>query len=828
MDQVIYRSGDCEIDAVNRKFTRCGKEFALEPKVFAVLMQLFARPGELLTRDSLLDAVWGHRYVTPSTLNRVIALARRALADDVDAPRFIQTVHGTGYRYIGAVDKAVSVAVDRRARFGPPASVRLPSRLQSLIGRERELGQIEAYLREGRSVTVVGSGGMGKTQCALAFAHQQFGQYPDGVWFFDLAPVRAADDWLQALAFSLSIAPAKRAELIEKVSQILTGRRLLLLLDNCDRLSAEVGRIVIELLRGSDHVKVLATSQQQLNFVGERILRMPPLRLPAITRPADALELGEVASADAVSLLLQRVKDTNADFDMTTANAPAIVGICERLDGMPLAIEFAAARFALLSAEQVLERLDQRFQFLMDTAAGRDHRHRNLVVLLQWSFALLSSDEQRLLCWLGVFVQGWAVGAVIDLAPAFGSSAECAVDLLLGLVQKSLVSIDQTASPPRYRLLETVREFALEQLAAVAEEKRARDAHLAYVMRLAETAHHAMLSGQMLEWIAVLVQEHGNIDAASEYAAGPAAEPQAALQIAGLLTLYFKAHGEGIFGRRLCERALAAAPSTRTRERAMALMCRGVNETIGAKRQADIWLREAIGIAAELDDDWTAAYASGFLALWMCHEGTPHEAEQPLIVVERTAQNRGDDLLRSMAELARGWQHLSLEHTEQALQALWPIRTLSGDFHQHHFVDMYIGLGLFRLNDYPGAARQWHEAMRNALGVGHSRGMAGSVEGGAYIAARLGHDDVACRFLSGAEKIRRRANSPLFSFWFRHNEEAHAGLRASMGLPRYESALQAGARMRDEDLINEAMAVLGEFAAEPAAGQAAVKIPAGS
>ena len=828
MDQVIYRSGDCEIDSENRKFTRCGKEYALEPKVFAVLMQLFARPGELLTRDRLLDAVWGHRYVTPSTLNRVIALARRALADDVDTPRFIQTVHGSGYRYIGAVDKAVSVAVDRRARFGPPPSVRLPSRLQSLIGRERELGQIEAYLREGRSVTVVGSGGMGKTQCALAFAHQQIGQYPDGVWFFDLAPVRAADDWLQALAFSLSIAPASRADLIEKVTQVLTGRRLLLLLDNCDRLSAEVGRIVIELLRGSGELKVLATSQQQLNFLGERILRIPPLRLPAITRPADAHELGEVARADAVSLLLQRVKDTNADFDMTTANAPAIVGICERLDGMPLAIEFAAARFALLSPEQVLERLDQRFRFLMDASAGRDHRHRNLVVLLEWSFALLSSDEQRLLCWLGVFVQGWSVGAVIDLAPAFGSSAEDAVDLLLGLVQKSLVSVDQAASPPRYRLLETVREFALEQLVLVADEQRARAAHLAYVVRLAEMAHQAMLGGRMLEWIAVLMHEHGNIEAASEYAVGAAGDPQAALRIAGLLMLYFKAHGEGIFARRLCERALATAPPTRTRERAIALMCMGVNDAVGPKKQAGMLLREAIGIAVELQDDWTAAYSSGFLALWLCHSGIPHEAEQPLTVVERTAQNLGDDLLHSMAALARAWRHLALEQTEEALQALWPIRTLSGDFHQHHFIDMYIGLGLFRLKDYPAAARQWNEALRNALGVGHLRGIAGSIEGCAYIAALLGHEEVACRFLSCAEEIRQRANSPLFSFWFRHNEDAHAALRASMGLDRYEAALKAGARMRDEDLINEAMGLLGEFAAEKFAGQGAAKIPAGS
>jgi predicted ATPase/DNA-binding winged helix-turn-helix (wHTH) protein len=827
VDQVIYRSGDSEIDSINRKFTRAGKEYALEPKVFAILMQLFARPGELLTRDMLLDAVWGHRYVTPSTLNRVIALARRALADDVDTPRCIQTVHGTGYRYIGSVEKAVSVAIDRRARFGPPASVRLPSPLQSLIGRERELIQIGTLLGEGRSVTMLGSGGMGKTQCALAFAHQQSNHYPDGVWFFDLAPLHSADLWLQSLAFSLSIAPASRSELIEKVSQVLTGRRMLLLLDNCDRISVDVGSIVIELLRNTSHPRVLVTSQQQLNFVGERILRMPPLQLPAITNPSDAAELKEVASAAAVTLLLQRVRDMHADFDITLINAPAVVGICERLDGMPLALEFAAARFALLSPEQVLERLNQRFRFLVDSAAGRDQRHRNLVALLEWSFALLSPDEQRLLCWLGVFVQGWSVDAVMNVAPAFGCSEETAVDLLLGLVQKSLVSVDPGASPPRYRLLETVREFALEQLGLLGEEKKARDAHLAYVLQLAESAHQGILDGKMLLWISVLTQEHGNIEAASEYATGAANVPRSALRIVGLLTVYFKARGEGIFARRLCERALAVGSPERTRERAIALMCMGISEVIGPKRRPDVWLREAISIAQELGDEWTAAYSSGYMGMWVIHAGMLAEAEQHLRVVEHAVRQLGDDLLHSMAELVRGWRYLAFDQTEQALQTLWPIRTLGSDFHQHHFVDMYIGLSLFRMADYPAAAVQWNEALRTALEVGHLRGIAGSMEGCAYIAAIRGQHDIACRLLSGAEKMRQRAASPLFSFWLGHNERANSTLLHAMGQQRYEAALQAGTRMRDEDLTNEAMALLSEFGAETPV-QGAAKIPAGS
>jgi predicted ATPase len=190
---------------------------------------------------------------------------------------------------------------------------------------------------------------------------------------------------------------------------------------------------------------------------------------------------------------------------------------------------------------------------------GRDHRHRNLIALLEWGFALLSPDEQRLLAWLGGFVQGWTVEAVIDLAPAFGVSPEAAVDLLTGLANKSLASVDQSVSPPRYRLRESVREFALEQLKSLGDERRARDAHLAYIQRMTEAAHTDLLGTKMRERIALLAPEHGNIDSASEYAAVPGSNTQAALQIAGFLTVYSKAHGEFAFAMRLCERALACA-----------------------------------------------------------------------------------------------------------------------------------------------------------------------------------------------------------------------------------------------------------------------------
>jgi predicted ATPase/DNA-binding winged helix-turn-helix (wHTH) protein len=819
LDQVVFRCGECSLDSSNRRFTRAGREYPLEPKVFAVLIQLVMRPGELVTRDQLLDAVWGHRYVTPSTLNRVITLARRALSEDGEGPKLIQTVHGAGYRYAGPIEKAVSAPAEERIRFGPPPSARPPARLQTLIGREHELTQIDTLLRDVRALTVLGTGGMGKTQCALAFAHEQAARFPDGVWFFDLAPMLRADEWLQALALALSIAPTGERELVAKVAQALAGRRALLLIDNCDRLSADLGTLVVELLRGTDVLKVLATSQQQLNFVGERVLRMPPLQLPAIKRPSSIAELQEVADAGAVALLLTRIRDAQTEFKLNLANAPAIVEICERLDGMPLALELAAARFTLLSPDQVLERLDQRFRFLVSDLAGRDQRHRNLIALLEWSFGLLSTDEQRLLAWLSVFVQSWAVDAVIDLAPAFDGLPEGVVDLLAGLVSKSLVSVDQSVTPPRYRLLESVREFSLEKLRLLGDERRARDAQLNCVVRMTEAAHRDMLGGRMRERIALLMPEHGNIASASDYAIGTGNNRRAALCIAGQLTLYLKAHGAHAFAKRICEGALARAPPTRTRERAMALMCQGVDRVMGEKVAPEPCLLEALGIALELGEDWTAAYSSGFLALWSIHSGRVTEAGKHIERVQRTAGDRDDDILRGLAGLARGWTHLAEDDMETALVELRSVRKLGGDYHQHHFIDMYIGLALFRRGDHAAAAAQWHEAMRNAIAVGHVRGVAGSVEGCGYIAERLGRWDEAIRFLSAAAQIRKRAGSPLFSFWNQHNEFANAALRTALGIRRHDAAVSAGAGMRQEDVVNEAAGLLCAFGAGAATRQ---------
>jgi hypothetical protein len=202
----------------------------------------------------------GHRYVTPSTLSRVVALARRAFGDDADEPHYIQTVHGVGYRYVGPIERPSELSVD----FAPPARMRLPARVEALIGRERELAQLTDMLTHHRAVTVLGTGGMGKTQCALEFARRVAPDYRDGVWFCDLAPLHSAGEWLRALAIALSIRRVGQSETLAEIARLLTGRRMLLVLDYCDRIAADTGELVLALLRSTDLQRVLSTSQQAL------------------------------------------------------------------------------------------------------------------------------------------------------------------------------------------------------------------------------------------------------------------------------------------------------------------------------------------------------------------------------------------------------------------------------------------------------------------------------------------------------------------------------------------------------------------------------------
>jgi non-specific serine/threonine protein kinase len=511
---------------------------------------------------------------------------------------------------------------------------------------------------------------------------------------------------------------------------------------------------------------------------------------------------------------LARIQAVQPGFALTAANAPTIVEICERLDGMPLALELAAARFALLSPEQVLERLEHRFRFLASDLAGRDERHRNLMALLDWSYRLLSDEEQRFLAWLGVFVQGWTVDAATELASALGHGPEAAVDLLTGLVNKSLVTVDLSMTPPRYRLLESLREFALAQLAAIGDEQRARDAHLAFVHRMTGGAQRDMLRGQMRSRMAMLMREHGNIEGAIAHAVATPGSRRAALGIVGALVLYIKSQSEFAFAKELCQRALAVAETPATAEHGRAWLCLGV---IGMHMKApDLNPDEALGhamrIARETGDQWTEAYASAYHALVLIERGRVDDATNDITVVERASEQMGDALLRGLAALTRAWRHFAQGAPAQALAELEAVRDLGPDIHQRQFIELYIGLALFGLDDHAAAASSWYSAMRNALlPPRNARVIAAILEGCGYLAVHFSKVNDAARFLGAAARIREQRMAPLLRFWIAHHEHALTTLHLALGRAAFEAAFASGGQAREEDVVNEAAARLREF-----------------
>src|SRR5215469_9591437 len=333
-----YRCGAFLVDLGNRRFLHQGREVTLEPRVFAVIAQLLSRSDELVTRNELLDAVWGHRYVTPSTLSRIIALARRAFGDEVAEPRYIQTVHGAGYRYVGPISRADTEPLSVRARFEPPFAARLPARIEALIGREADLATLMELLEKNRAVTVLGAGGMGKTRCALEAARRAAPGYPDGVWFFDLSPVGHASEWLHMLSAALAMPAAAPETLIPRLCVLLQDREALIVLDNCERVAPDLGALVFQLLRGTNALRFLATSQRPLNLSGEQTLRLPPLRVPAAGTWTEMTPAKASAYA-AVQLLLTRIRASRPEFGIDDGNAPVLSEIALRLDGMPLALE---------------------------------------------------------------------------------------------------------------------------------------------------------------------------------------------------------------------------------------------------------------------------------------------------------------------------------------------------------------------------------------------------------------------------------------------------------------------------------------------------------
>ena len=456
-----YRFGSLELQPDQRRLLADGRPVALGPRAFDVLLALAERAGQLVSKNDLLDLVWPGLVVEENNLQVQISTLRKVLG-----PQAIATIPGRGYRLALAPDDASAQAT--KSESAPPASPAgsaalpdFPTELPALYGRSEDVAAVRDLIRRHALVTVVGSAGIGKTRLAQAVAHELRGEFADGARLVELAPLADPDLVGATVARALGLAVGDPHTALDLTVQALASQSLLLVLDNCEHLLEAVDRVVAALRKGAPRVHVLATSQELLRHPDEHVYRLGALALPAEVTAARAREAG------AIELFAARVQALEPRFLVDEANVAAVVDICRRLDGIPLAIELAAARVPLLGVEGVRNRLDERFRLLTAGSRLALRRHQTLRAALEWSYSLLSEPEQRIFDGLGVFAGGFSLESAQRLATDAEIDEWAVLDHLGALIDKSLVIADGGSA--RYRMLETTRAFALERLAARGE-----------------------------------------------------------------------------------------------------------------------------------------------------------------------------------------------------------------------------------------------------------------------------------------------------------------------------------------------------------------------
>ena len=453
-----------------------GEKVKLTERAFDVLWVLVEANGECVTKDALLARIWGDEVVEENNLQAHISTIRRVLGADRD---MIVTEFGRGYRAILPARAATSML---RAPAGNIAPLPLPVTRTPMIGRDQDLDSVVRLLDHNRFVTIVGPGGIGKTRLALEAARARSERFDGRVHFVEMAAVATPEATWPALAEALGIEPTGGEPTPDAVIG-LQGQRILLLIDNCEHLVGQISRIVERLSRINPYLYVLATSQQVLNADGEYIFRLAPLATP----PADVLTKTATLGYPAVQLFVDRVVAHMHEFACDDTQAAEVATICRHLDGIPLAIELAAARVSTLGVHGVLTGLTDRFRLLTGGRRNAPHRHQTLGATVAWSDSLLDDDERRFFHALSPFMSAFTLEAAHAVA-GFCDDRWRTADLLASLVQKSLLQTDLPGRVVRYRLLETLREYAQEQLGASVDVDEVPRRHAAWFLERSRQA----------------------------------------------------------------------------------------------------------------------------------------------------------------------------------------------------------------------------------------------------------------------------------------------------------------------------------------------------
>jgi non-specific serine/threonine protein kinase len=626
--------------------------------------------------------------------------------------------------------------------FAGKPTTNLPTSLTTFIGREKEQGEIVSLLAKNRLVTLTGAGGIGKTRLSIQTAFAMLKDFPDGIWLVDLAPLSDPELVLTTVLTKLALTEQAGRSPLDILTDFLQNKRVLLILDNCEHLVQACAQLVETLLLASPNLHILATSREALGIDGEMLYLLPPLTTP--DRVHATLE--SLLYYEAVQLIVERAQTALPGFSLTYHNAAAIVQVCQQLDGIPLALELAAARVKVLRMEEIAARLNDRFRLLSGGARTALARHQTLQAMIDWSHSLLSEPECMLLRRLSIFAGGWSLDAAEAVCGDEGIDTDAVLDLLTKLLNKSLVIAERKqGKEARYWMLDTIREYAREKLWATGEGDLLLQRHLAYFVDLAEQAEPELRGPNAETWLDRLEMEHSNIHAALE-CAQTLGYSDTGMRLVGALWRFWFQRGYFGEGQQWLERSwehIDTTPAIRARALAGAGFLANFR---GDTAQALILCTESLRLAREIDDKWLIAFSLCLLGESYCQNNDYDRANTCLEESLTLARHNGDHWLIAFslvesAELSQQ-QHNIVQAAALAEESLGLARKVGDQW--------LIAFSLFRLGnvaidrrDYERAEALHEEGLTIRRELGDQLGMAYALLGLANTAVAKGDGNAA-------------------------------------------------------------------------------------
>jgi len=807
--QGSYRFADFTLDLQRATVLKGDLEVKLRPKVYEALGYLIENRGRLVRKEELIQALWPDAFVTDDSLVQCMVELRRALDDR--SQEILKTVPRRGYIFAAPVtlDSDHSpVAPEAKAgqKQRVTAGYHLPFARTPLVGRERELQAIQRLLLDPdiRLVTLTGSGGSGKTRLALEVAGELLDAFKTRVHFVGLGSISDPKMVSAAIAESLGIHEAGGRQFVDLLKDYFSesGQSpVLLLLDNMEHI-LPASELVVDLIQASRTLKILVTSRAPLRVYGEHEYPVPPLPLPY---PHQLLSFEQLISNPSVILFAQRAAAVKPEFRLAADNASTVAEICSRVDGLPLAIELAAARVKMLALGQILARLESPLQLL--TAGARDlpERQQTLRNAIDWSYGLLNESEQKLLRRLGVFWNGCTLEAAEAVCNTGGDLGADILELMASLVDKSLIQQSHHGKDePRFRLLETIREYSLERLRESDEETATKRAHAAYCLVLAEEGNPDLNEADRAAWLARCDIEHDDFRAALDWLFATV-NLEWGFRLCLALFRFWDMREHLAEGRARMESLLQMAGTGYAKERArVSLFLGAITTAQGDFSAATRFATESLSLYKEIEDYWGIAVSLNALAITARDRGDYIAAQQNFeesLACWRKVSDRVSTArcLHNLADVAkiRGDYERARFALLEAMQIFEEIGDRSGaawSLNQQGDIareqgDLAAARGIYQraLSCFRGASDHWgsarsladlgsiaceqgdfsaaHEAYRKSLemfaALEHRRGIARVLEGLACVALGNGDAERALSVAAAAGRLRQLISAPL-------------------------------------------------------------------